>query len=158
MIKEGTKAPSFSLKGLSENNEERTYNLQELLKQGKDIVLYFYPKDDTPGCTTEACDFRDNFVRLKNKAIILGVSPDSVDSHKKFKEKHALNFPLLSDTEHKTLEEYEAWGDKSMYGKTYKGVIRSTFVIDKTGTLKKTWKNVKVNGHVDEVLKTLSNS
>ena len=156
MIKEGTKAPSFNLKGLSENNEERTYNLQELLKQGKEIVLYFYPKDDTPGCTTEACDFRDNFARLKNRAIVLGVSPDSVESHKKFKEKHSLNFPLLADPEHKALEEYEAWGDKSMYGKTYTGVIRSTFVIDKTGTLKKAWKNVKVNGHVDEVLKTLN--
>jgi peroxiredoxin Q/BCP len=156
MLKEGTKAPNFNLKGLNERGEESAYNLEELLKTGKDIVIYFYPKDDTPGCTTEACDFRDNFNRVNTKALVLGVSPDSVESHKKFKEKHNLNFPLLSDTDHKILESYEAWGDKTLYGKTYKCVIRSTFIIDKKGTLKKAWKNVKVNGHVDAVLEELN--
>ncbi|MBI5467614.1 MAG: peroxiredoxin, partial [Deltaproteobacteria bacterium] len=116
-------------------------------------VLYFYPKDNTPGCTIEACDFRDNMARLlKTGSMVLGVSPDSVESHRNFREKHGLSFPLLSDPERSVAAAYGAYGEKKMYGKTSMGIIRSTFIIDPTGRVKTLWRGVKVAGHVDEVL------
>ena len=155
MIEINTKAPDFNLQGIDENGNEKEFSLKDFA--GKNVVLYFYPKDNTPGCTQEACDFRDNLNRLTSKAAVIGVSADSIASHKKFKEKQNLNFILLSDPDHKLLEEFEAWGEKKMYGKSYMGVIRSTFIIDKEGIIKKIWKNVKVKGHVDEILKELDN-
>lgn len=139
------------LKGIDENGEEKDFLLSEFKEP---IVLYFYPKDDTPGCTIEACDFRDNFNRLIGKATVVGVSPDSVESHKKFKKKHELNFILLSDPEHKLSEKFQVWKEKSMYGKKYMGIERSTFII-KGGKIAKEWRKVSVKGHVDEVIENL---
>lgn len=152
MITEGTKAPDFCLDGIDENRVEKRYCLSDMLKGKKPVVLYFYPKDNTPGCTAEACDFRDNMNRLTAKAVVLGVSPDSVASHKKFHEKQGLNFPLLSDPERKVCEAYGAYGEKMNYGKVTMGVIRSTFIITPDGKVKRAWPKVTVKGHVDEVL------
>lgn len=123
--------------------------------KGKNIVVYFYPKDDTPGCTTEAQGFRD-FLNEFEKAntIILGISKDSLNSHCKFKEKYSLNFQLLSDEDGKVCDAYGVWQEKSMMGKKYMGIVRSTFLIDSTGKLAKIWRNVSVTGHVEEVLKS----
>ncbi len=123
--------------------------------KGERVILYFYPKDNTSGCTQEACDFRDNINRLTTKATVIGVSPDSVASHKKFKEKQGLNFILISDPEHKLAEKFEVWKEKSMYGRKYMGIERSTFILDKDGKIEKEWRKVKVKGHVDEVLNYL---
>ena len=123
--------------------------------KGERVILYFYPKDNTSGCTQEACDFRDNINRLTTKATVIGVSPDSVASHKKFKEKQGLNFILISDPEHKLAEKFEVWKEKSMYGRKYMGIERSTFILDKDGNVEKEWRKVKVKGHVDEVLSYL---
>lgn len=142
----------IKLQGIDAEGVEKEYKLSDF--KGQNVVLYFYPKDNTPGCTQEACDFRDNFNRLTSKATVVGVSPDSIASHKKFKEQHGLNFILLSDPEHKLAETYSAWGEKSMYGKKYMGIIRSTFILDKLSEIKKAWPNVKVKGHVDEVLES----
>ena len=121
------------------------------------MVLYFYPKDNTSGCTAEACDFRDSLPNFKKvKAVVLGVSPDSETSHKKFAEKYELPFTLLSDVDKKVLEKYGVWQEKSMYGRKYMGVVRTTVIIDGKGIVKKIFPKVKVNGHVEEVLKTLS--
>ena len=120
------------------------------------MVLYFYPKDNTSGCTREAVDFTIRLEDFKNlDAVVLGVSPDSVESHKKFRMKHGLKVILLSDPEHKVIETYGAWGKKKRYGKEYYGVIRSTFLIDPNGIVRKVWRNVRVAGHVDEVFETL---
>jgi len=154
MVEEGKKAPDFRLPGIDENGKEKEFCLSGFTKKGK-LVIYFYPKDNTSGCTTEACDFRDNLNRIAKKAQVIGVSPDSVKSHANFREKHGLNFPLLSDTEKKVLESYGAFGEKKMYGKVVKGVIRSTFVVGKDGTVLKKWSPVKVKGHVDKVLEFL---
>ena len=124
-------------------------------QKGHPVVLYFYPKDNTPGCTQEACDFRDNLNRLTAKAMVIGVSRDSFASHLKFREKQGLNFSLLSDLDHKVLELYGAWGEKKMYGKPVTGTIRTTVLIGKDGKIKRVWNNVKVKGHVDEVLSEL---
>ncbi len=145
---------NIGLAGIDSNGNERNYSLSDF--SGQRFVLYFYPRDNTSGCTQEACDFRDNMNRLTAKAAVVGVSPDSVKSHVKFRENHSLNFVLLSDTEHKLAEAFGAWGEKSMYGKKYAGVIRSTFLIGADGEVKKEWRKVKVNGHVDEVLKALA--
>jgi len=153
MIEINSKAPNFTLQGIDAEGNEKNFSLSGFA--GQNIVLYFYPKDNTPGCTQEACDFRDNFNRLTSKAVVIGVSADSITSHKKFQEKQSLNFILLSDPEHKLLEEFEAWGEKKMYGKLLMGIIRSTFIIDKEGIVRKIWKNVKVKGHVDEILEEL---
>lgn len=142
------------LKGLTPQGEEKEFSLDDF--KGQETVLYFYPKDDTPGCTKEACDFRDNINRLTSKAKVIGVSTDDIKSHKKFKEKYGLNFTLLSDPQHKLAEQFGAWGEKSLYGKKYMGINRSTFLLDKTGHVKKAWPNVKVEGHVDEVLASLN--
>ena len=136
--------------GINENGNEIELSLSDF--KGQRVVLYFYPKDNTSGCTQEACDFRDNINRLTTKAIVIGVSPDSIKSHLKFKENHGLNFILLSDPEHKLAEEYGVWKEKSMYGRKYMGIERSTFIIDKDGNIEKEWRKVKVKGHVDEVL------
>jgi len=154
MIEKGQQAPDFCLSGIDAIGKENEFSLDAILKKGT-LVLYFYPKDSTPGCTKEACDFRDNLNRLTSKAQVFGVSPDSIQSHLKFKEKQSLNFPLLSDPDKKVSELYGAFGEKKMYGKLVKGIIRSTFVIGKDGTVLKKWSPVRVRGHVDKVLEFL---
>ena len=120
------------------------------------VVLYFYPKDMTSGCTAEACDFRDNLARVRQLgAAVVGVSPDSVKSHVKFTQKESLNFPLLADEDHALCEKYGVWIQKSMYGRKYMGVERSTFLIDKAGRIAKVWRGVKVKGHVAEIMEAL---
>lgn len=144
---------NIKLNGIDSEGNEHEYSLADF--KGKKIVLYFYPKDNTSGCTQEACYFRDNFNRLTSVAVVIGVSPDSIKSHLKFKENHSLNFILLSDPEHILSEAFGAWGEKSMYGRKYMGIIRSTFILDENGTITKEWRKVKVKGHVDEVLSSL---
>lgn len=144
---------NIKLQGINREGLEQDFSLADFKDQK--IVLYFYPKDNTSGCTQEACDFRDNFNRLTPKAVVIGVSPDSIKSHLKFKENHSLNFILLSDPEHTLSEAFGAWGEKSMYGKKYMGIIRSTFILDENGTILHEWKKVKVKGHVDDVLSKL---
>lgn len=143
----------IKLQGIDKDGTEKEFSLNEY--KGKKVILYFYPKDNTSGCTQEACDFRDNYNRLTAKAEVIGVSPDSIKSHLKFQEKQGLNFTLLSDPEHKLAEIFGAWGEKSMYGKKYMGIIRSTFLLDENGEIIKEWKKVKVKGHVDDVLSSL---
>jgi peroxiredoxin Q/BCP len=155
MNREGEKAGDFCLLGIDSGGREGTFCLKDFLHQSRDVILYFYPKDETPGCTKEACDFRDNFSRLSGRAFVLGVSPDSVASHLKFRMRHGLNFPLLSDPEKKVMKEYDAYGDKSLTGVLTRGVIRSTYVIDPEGKVKKRWIGVKAKGHVDKVLEYL---
>lgn len=145
----------IELTGLDADGLEREFKLSDFV--GSEVVVYVYPKDNTSGCTQEACDFRDNFNRISARAVVIGVSPDSIKSHVKFKENHGLNFILLSDTEHKLAEAFGVWGEKSMYGKKYMGIIRSTFVLDKEGHIAKEWRKVKVKGHVEEVLEYLLN-
>lgn len=152
MLEEGNKAPQFTL--MSGNNKKVA--LKDFL--GKKVVLYFYPKDNTSGCTTEACDFRDTHPNFKKvNAVVLGVSPDSVESHQKFSEKLNLPFKLLSDPDKKVLEKYGVWKEKSMYGKKYMGVERTTFIIDEKGKIHKIFPKVKVKGHVEKVLEELKN-
>lgn len=155
MNKEGEMAKEFCLPGIDAEGREATLCLKDFLHQDRDIVLYFYPKDETPGCTAEACDFRDNFSRLSGRAFVLGVSPDSAASHLKFRKHHSLNFPLLSDRDKKVLKDYEAYGYKNLYGVLTRGVIRSTYVIDPEGKVKKRWLGVRAKGHVDKVLEYL---
>ncbi len=143
----GAKAPSFSAIG----NGNEPIILSDFL--GKMVVLYFYPKDNTSGCTKEACSFRDNMEFLTSLGVVvLGVSPDSVKSHNNFIEKFNLNFSLISDNEKEICNLYNVLGEKSMYGKKYIGIIRSTFLIDKEGIIRYIWKNVKVDGHVEEIV------
>jgi thioredoxin-dependent peroxiredoxin len=148
-LKVGSPAPTFSL----ESSEGDKVGLKDL--NGRWVVLYFYPKDDTPGCTKEACDFRDAAPQLSKSAIVLGVSPDSVASHQKFAGKYSLPFPLLADPEHAVAEKYGVWVEKSMYGRKYMGIERSTFVIDPAGKIVAIWRKVRVPGHIDEVLESL---
>ena len=151
MIQEGKKAPEFEL-GSSEGGDVSLKSLK-----GKTVVLYFYPKDDTPGCTREACAFRDNQAVLKRKGVVvLGVSGDSLASHEKFKSKYKLNFPLLSDPDKAVAKKYGAWGEKVLYGKKTIGMIRSTFVIDGEGVVRKVFPRVKVDGHAEKVLEAVS--
>jgi len=153
-IIEGDKAPDFCLSGLDEKGEEKEISLKDF--KGKKVFLYFYPRDNTPGCTTQACDFRDNFKALAKQGIaIVGASPDSVASHEKFREKQGLNFTLLSDPEKKLAEKYGAYGEKKNYGKVTKGIIRSTFLINEKGKVEKAWRNVKAKGHVEKILTAL---
>ena len=144
----------IKLQGLDIEGNEKEFSLNDF--KGQRVILYFYPKDNTSGCTQEACDFRDNINRLTSYATVIGVSPDSIKSHKSFKEKQSLNFILLSDPEHKLAEKFEVWKEKSMYGRKYMGIERSTFIIDKDGKIEKEWRKVKVKGHVDEVIEYLS--
>jgi len=150
MLKTGDKAPLFSLV----DDSGKKVSLKDF--KGKTVVLYFYPKDLTPGCTVEACDFRDAQAQMKKKkAVVLGVSRDTVSLHGKFRDKHDLNFPLLADEDGKVCEAYGVWQEKSMYGKKYMGIARTTFVIGPTGKIEKVFEKVKVKGHIDEVLESL---
>jgi peroxiredoxin Q/BCP len=150
MIAEGKKAPDFTLASSAGGN----VTLKDL--RGKPVVLYFYPKDDTPGCTREACAFRDAQAALKKRgAVVLGVSGDSLESHDQFKAKYKLNFPLLSDPDKAVAKKYGAWGEKVLYGRKSVGMIRSTFVIDAEGVVRKVFPRVKVDGHADQVLAAL---
>jgi peroxiredoxin Q/BCP len=150
-IEEGKKAPAFSLK----DDNGNTVKLADLA--GKPVVLYFYPKDDTPGCTKQACAFRDQSAALKKSgAVVLGVSCDDRASHEKFRDKYQLNFPLLCDIDHKVAEKYGAWREKNMYGKKSMGIQRSTFLIGGDGRVKKLWKRVQVDGHDAQVLSALA--
>ncbi|MGE6258244.1 thioredoxin-dependent thiol peroxidase [Heyndrickxia sporothermodurans] len=147
-VQVGELAPDFAL----EASNGETVKLSDF-KGKKHIVLYFYPKDMTPGCTTEACDFRDKHESFEElDAVILGVSPDPIKQHQKFIEKHGLPFLLLVDEEHKVAEQFEVWKLKKNFGKEYMGIERSTFIINKEGELVKEWRKVKVNGHVEEAL------
>lgn len=149
-LKVGDKAPSFKLK----NQDGKIISLTEL--KGKPIVLYFYPKDDTPGCTKEACNFRDEFPKFgKLKVKIIGISADSVESHKKFAEKYNLPFNLLSDEKKEIVEKYGVWKEKNMYGRKYMGIERTTFIIDAEGKINKIFPKVKVDDHNKEVMEAL---
>ncbi|MBI3891432.1 MAG: thioredoxin-dependent thiol peroxidase [Candidatus Wallbacteria bacterium] len=150
MLKIGDKAPGFQAK----TDEGEDFELSDF--RGRTVVLYFYPKDDTPGCTKEACDFRDNYVQLlKKSAVLLGVSGDGRDSHAKFKKKHDLPFPLVADEDHSIAKSYGVWQEKKMYGKTMMGIVRTTFILDHKGNIAHVFQKVKVEGHVDEVLKKI---
>ena len=147
MIKEGTTAPAFK----TTDADGETVNLKEL--RGQKVVLYFYPKDDTPGCTKEACSFRDAWAKFKKRGItVLGVSPDSEASHKKFETKYKLPFTLLADKDHVIADAYGVWGEKKFMGRTYMGVLRTTFLIDEKGKVKKVFEKVKPEDHANEVL------
>jgi peroxiredoxin Q/BCP len=150
VIEEGKPAPDFEL----ENDSGGTVRLSDL--RGKPVVLYFYPKDDTPGCTTEACEFRDAYDRYRERGIeILGVSPDDVTSHGKFKSKYELPFTLLADPDHRTAEAYGVWGERSFAGKKYMGINRSTFIIDEDGNVARAMLGIKPAGHAAAVLEHL---
>ncbi len=149
-IKEGDNAPKFSLKS------HRGEKIQLSDFHGKYVVLYFYPKDDTPGCTIEAKEFRDLSQKFESKnAVVLGVSPDSLESHCAFADKYSLGFHLLSDENHEIAERYDAWGEKNMYGKITYGIIRSTFLIGPDGKIVKVWKKVNPEGHAQKVLESI---
>ncbi|MCR9100943.1 MAG: thioredoxin-dependent thiol peroxidase [bacterium] len=149
-LKEGDKAPDFT--GIDQN--ENTISLSDY--KGKKLILFFYPKDNTPGCTAEACNLRDNFEDLKAKGYaLLGVSPDSAKKHQNFIKKHDLPFPLLADTEKEVLNAYEVWGEKQFMGKTYDGVHRTTFIIDEEGKIEKVFKKVKTKAHTEQILEEM---
>ena len=149
-IEEGAAAPAFELEG----DDGKKYRLADF--KGKPVVLYFYPKDDTPGCTKEACAFRDRKTELeKLGAAVLGVSPDDAVSHAKFRKKFSLNFPLLIDKDHKLADQFGAWREKNMYGKKSMGIVRSTFLLGRDGKVAKAWKKVSVDGHDEQVLAAL---
>ena len=150
MLKAGDKAPAFALND-ADGNKVKLSDFK-----GKKVVLYFYPKDLTPGCTIEACAFRDDIGPIKKLgAVVLGVSADSEKLHQKFRDKHSLNFPLLADTDHAMSEKYGAWQEKSMYGKKYWGIARITYIIDENGKIAKVWPKVKPDGHSQEVIAAL---
>jgi peroxiredoxin Q/BCP len=151
MLSEGMMAPDFTL--AADGGDQ--VSLADL--RGKSVVLYFYPKDDTPGCTSEACNFRDDYSEITAAgAVVVGISPDSVQSHDRFKLKYSLPFYLLSDPDHQVAELYGVWGEKKMFGRTYMGIIRSTFVIDPEGKIIKVFRKVRVKGHSQKVLAALS--
>ncbi len=146
----GELAPEFELS----DQDGQLHSLEDYRDQW--VVLYFYPKDETPGCTTEACEFRDRMPKITRRgAVVLGVSPDGVESHKKFKAKYDLPFALLADPDHSVAEAYGAWGEKKMYGKTYEGILRTTVVIDEQGKIAELFEKVKPKGHGDAVLEVL---
>lgn len=150
MVKEGNKAPALKLK----DQDGKVHSLKDY--EGKNVVLYFYPKDNTSGCTKEAESFRDHIKEIeKHNAVVIGISGDSVASHKKFAEKLDLPFDLLADEDKKILEKYGVWQEKKMYGKTYMGTVRTTVIINKEGRVAKIFPKVKVKGHTEEVLATL---
>jgi peroxiredoxin Q/BCP len=150
-LKVGDKAPGFTMA----TDGGGKVSLEQL--KGKKVVLYFYPKDDTPGCTAEACAFRDSLPDFaKVKAAVIGVSKDSVASHEKFKKKFKLPFPLASDEDGKVTEAYGVWVEKSMYGRKYMGIERATFLIDEKGIIRNIWRKVKVDGHANEVLEAVN--
>jgi peroxiredoxin Q/BCP len=146
MIQKGDPAPDFSLPA----DDGSVVTLGDL--KGSKVILYFYPKDDTSGCTTQACELRDALPRIEEgRAVVLGVSPDSISSHVKFRDKYQLNFPLLSDEDHSVAEAYGVWKEKSMYGRKYWGIERSTFIIDEGGVILDAWRKVKPKGHAEKV-------
>jgi len=150
LLAEGVKAPEFSAK----NQNGETVNLS--MFKGKKLILYFYPKDNTPGCTAESCNLRDNYEDLLGKGFeVVGVSPDSEASHQKFIERQALPFQLIADTEKEVLKAYGAWGLKKMYGKEYEGVLRTTYIIDGEGVVEKVFAKVKTKEHVEQILKEM---
>ncbi len=150
MLQVGKRAPAFNL----ESDSGEKVSLTSL--RGKRVVLYFYPKDDTPGCTQESCDFRDNLSRVEAQgAVVFGVSKDSVSSHQKFKEKFSLPFPLLSDPSHVMLEKYGVWKEKKLYGRSYMGVERTTVIIDEHGKVAQIFPKIKVAGHVESIIESL---
>jgi peroxiredoxin Q/BCP len=150
LIEPGKKAPSFSLK----DQDGKTHSLADYA--GKSVILYFYPKDDTPGCTTETCEFRDMLPKFKNtKAVVLGASILDEKSKAKFAAKHNVNFPLLADADHAVAEKYGVWQEKMNYGKPYMGIVRTTYLIGPDGIVKQRWDKVKVEGHAEEVLKAV---
>jgi peroxiredoxin Q/BCP len=150
MVTEGQPAPNFAL----ESDAGEQVSLSQF--RGKPVVLYFYPADDTPGCTAQACGFRDDWEAYQERgAVVLGVSPDDVDSHVRFRDKYALPFTLLADPDHKVAEQYGAWGEKNLYGNTVVGLIRSTFVIDENGVVSRAMRNVRAQGHSEKVLAAL---
>ncbi len=152
MLKENDKAPDFSLI----SDEGKKINLKDF--RGKKVILYFYPKDNTSGCTKEACSFRDSIKSFeKNNAVVIGISKDDISSHKKFKEKYNLPFNLLSDESLETIKNYGVWKEKNMYGKKYMGIERTTFIIDEKGIIRKIYPKVKVIGHIEEILNELKN-
>jgi peroxiredoxin Q/BCP len=148
MLKEGDNVPEIRIKGM--NGEVSLSDFK-----GKNIVVYFYPKDNTPGCTIEACEFRDGYKDIQKYAEVIGISPDSIDSHKKFKEKLNLPFILLSDENHKLAEAFGVWVEKKFMGKKYFGIQRSTFLIDKKGIIRKVFPNVNPKGHAKEIIDAL---
>lgn len=150
MLKKGDKAPDFKLSA----DDGKTYSMKDF--KGKNVILYFYPKDMTSGCTAEACDFRDKIKLIQKKnSIVIGINKDNIESHKKFKSKYELPFILLSDESAKILKSYGVWNEKSMYGRKYMGIERTTFIIDEKGIIKEVFNKVKVNGHVEEILNNL---
>lgn len=150
-LKEGEKAPKFI--GIDQNG--KSISLSDF--SGKPLILFFYPKDMTPGCTAEACNLRDNYSELKKQGFeILGISPDNISRHQKFIEKYELPFPLIADEEKKILQDYDVWGEKKMYGRSYMGVYRTTFVIDEEGNIKKIFSKVKTNDHTAQILSELT--
>jgi peroxiredoxin Q/BCP len=145
----GDKAPDF--KGIDQNSN--TISLKDF--KGKKLILYFYPKDDTPGCTAESCNLRDNYKALIKKGFaVVGVSADNEKSHKKFSDKYELPFPLVADTEKEILQAYDAWGEKSMYGKKYMGIMRKTYVIDEKGKIEKIFEKVDTKNHTEQILES----
>ncbi len=149
-LKEGDKAPAFE--GI--NQDGNAIRLNDL--RGKKVILYFYPKDDTPGCTAEACSLRDNYAELAERGFeVIGVSPDNEKSHIKFKSKYGLPYNLISDTEKKILKEYSAWGEKNMYGKIVEGVLRTTFIINEEGVIEKVFTKVNTKDHAQQILEGL---
>jgi peroxiredoxin Q/BCP len=143
-VEKGSRAPDFTLT----SDDGSTVTLSAL--RGKKVVLYFYPKDDTPGCTTQACDLRDAMPTFQDlDAVVLGVSPDPVASHRKFRDKFGLNYPLLADEDHRVAEAYGVWKEKKMYGRTSMGIERSTFLIDEDGKIREAWRKVSPKGHAD---------
>jgi peroxiredoxin Q/BCP len=151
LIEPGKKAPAFTLK----DQKGQAHRLSDYA--GKPVILYFYPKDDTPGCTTETCAFRDNLPRFKSrKAVVLGVSILDEKSKAKFAERYDVTFPLLADADHKVVEKYGVWQEKSNYGRAYMGIVRTTYLIGADGKVAKRWDKVKVDGHAEEVLEAVT--
>ncbi len=147
MLQKGTQAPSITL----QDSQGNTHTLSDY--KGQTIVVYFYPRDDTPGCTTEACSFRDDYSAFKEAGVeIIGISPDTVESHQKFSEKYELPFTLLADPDHEVSKAYQVWGKKKSFGREYEGVFRTTFIIDSEGKIKRIFENVKPSEHSQEVL------
>ncbi len=150
MLTEGSKAPEFTLPDHAGNK----VSLSDF--KGKSVLVYFYPKDNTPGCTKEACSLRDGYEQIQAKnAVVIGISADSQKSHTNFKTKYNLPFYLLSDPDREVIKSFGAWGEKSMYGKTYEGIMRYSFLVDKNGVVKKVWNKVNTAAHADEVLEAL---
>lgn len=155
MVQEGDLLPDFTLPGVDAQGKTGSFTLYGLLRQRPYLVLYIYPKDHTPGCTGQACDFRDAQPQWTQQAAVVGLSPDPVSSHERFAREQGLNFPLLSDERHEVIAPWGAYGEKKLYGKLVQGVIRSTFIIGADGRLVKALRNVKAKGHVGRVMQEL---